>query len=223
MRYRIHLSIVIILILAFAFLGITKRQSYTNIGADEDYLSRMFVAELPQELVEQTCNDLLNNLPSANIVLRISPIEDMEHLFGCSQQKVCVQEVFSGTQVSVGEILYVTSAHWNLCIDDTLNSIELGFVNIMKKGYDYLIFLDEQVSVTKDQVPVYKLYEECTLTPIFCYDDFENITIPTTGISTYVPYNKVQNNEFFVTDELGLEMILSLKNVLLSRYPSNPI
>jgi hypothetical protein len=63
------------------------------------------------------------------------------------------------------------------------------------------------------------LYDEFYIAPVFCYEEHQNVIIPTSGDSTYVPYKEVMDNEFFVTSEETLQVMNALKNQMLSLYP----
>lgn len=55
--------------------------------------------------------------------------------------------------------------------------------------------------------------------PVFCYEDSQNVILPVPSGNTYVPYKEVQGNEFFVTSQESLDMILALKDEFIQKYP----
>lgn len=94
-------------------------------------------------------------------------------------------------------------------------SAELHFVNVMEPDDEYLIFLDRKEDLKK----IYILIED-TFSPIFNYEDKEHVIISDVPENnTYVSYNEVKNNEFFVRREETLEAILEAKHQLLKMYP----
>lgn len=89
----------------------------------------------------------------------------------------------------------------------------------MKEGKEYLVFVTEKVRTDSETLPVYRLYSNSMITPVFCYEDMENVIIPVGEGPTYVPYSQVKDNEFFSADEEGLEAWNSLKQKMLAAYP----
>lgn len=113
------------------------------------------------------------------------------------------------------------SNHWSLSLDGNPNSIERGFVNIMRVGNEYLVFVSQQVDVLNESIPVYQLYDDSYITPVFCYENQSNIIVSPGGDTTYVPYTKVRNNEFFAETETALDAWEKLKSEMLLAYPIN--
>ena len=98
-------------------------------------------------------------------------------------------------------------------------STERNFVNVMREGSDYLVFLRDYDKIRWDDCTVYYLDENRVIAPVFCYDDIPNIVIPKSGSDTYVPYSEVRDNEFFAASQAGLDAWLSLKQEMLAAYP----
>lgn len=78
-----------------------------------------------------------------------------------------------------------------------------SFVNVMKLGKEYLVFLSEETEDIHADVPVYKLCEITFVPPVFRCDDegVEQKIVAVSEESTYVPYSEVKNNEFFGATE----------------------
>lgn len=219
MKSKFYLSFIIVLYLGAAVLGVAFRASYTNLTEEENYLDKMQVAEIPENLSISTCENLLQELPSAPVILQVSQANEIEHHFGVSQQKVTVKQVFAGNDLTVGDEIYITSYRWRVIINERNHAIERGFVNVLKDNTDYLVFLSNDSGLACNDVPVYYLFGESYISPVFCYDNMTNVIVSPLGESTYVPYSQVRNNEFFTTSEKSLEVWYNLKQEMLKAYP----
>ena len=216
MKSHIHLIVIILLIAGFGILGISKRSSYTNITSNPTFINDFSVPEMPTEFVEFDCKMLQNSLSSACAILKVTPVDTPEYFFGGRQQKVYIEEVFQGDSLDTGHEIYITADHWKVYIDD--KTLDTGFVNIPKEGEDYLVFVSDSVGYAKDKSEIFRLCSGQYINAIFSYTPHQNEIYPTSGESTYVPYNKVSGNEFFAVDEKGLAVFLSLKQEVISSY-----
>ena len=119
----------------------------------------------------------------------------------------------------MGDEIYITANGWRAIIRKDGWSTERNFVNVMREGSDYLVFLRDYDKIRWDGCTVYYLDENRVIAPVFCYDDIPNIVIPKSGSDTYVPYSEVRDNEFFAASQAGLDAWLSLKQEMLAAYP----
>jgi hypothetical protein len=219
MKLRLLPCFTVGIILAAVVFGVVKRQTYTDWTKEEDYLERLQVAELLEKIAISSCDELSRTLPDCPVILRVSVTGDIEHLFHTGRQKVCVQEVYAGSGPEIGQEIYLTFSSWSVSLDGDLDSIERGFVNIMKVGYEYLVFVSEKRESLEKSIPVYVIYNGSFIAPVFCYESQSNVIVPTKGETTYVPYAQVRNNEFFAVSETALEALEKLKSEMLSAYP----
>lgn len=219
MKNKFFLLIIVVAFLGALVFGLVSRTSYTNLTEEENYLDHMKVAEIPENICVSTCESLQQTLPNAPVILRVTPVDDLEHHFGVSQQKVVIKQVFAGGNIDIGDEIFVTSYRWRVIINERINALERGFVNILQNNSDYLVFLSNYAGLVSDDVPVYYLYGESYISPIFCYDDIPNVIVNPLGESTYVPYKQVMNNEFFATTETSLKVWYNLKQEILNAFP----
>lgn len=220
MKRRFLPCFTVCVILAAAIFGGIKRQSYTNVAKEENYLEQLLVAEIPEKFAIANCEKMSSDLPKSPIILRVSVTGDIEHLFLASRQKVCIQEVYAGSGLEIGQEIYLFAG--SLSVHTKPYFIARGFVNIMQVGKEYLVFISKKIEALNESMPVYKtIDEEFFITPIFCYENQSNVIAPTEGDTTYVPYTKVRNNEFFGETEGALDAWEKLKSEMLSAYPIN--
>ena len=220
-------ALVILALIVAALTGLICRQTYTDVTAEENYTDNVLVAEMPGALCENACALGREFYPTAPVILRVRAVGEIEDYYGVSQQKVQIREIFGGTGLSVGDEIYLTCEGRGWCVlaegRERPLTLERFFVNFLQVGEDYLVFLkDDRVEAFED-VPVYFLLlheSRVCVSPVFCYTDRENVVVPTSGDTTYVPYYLVRDNEFFVDTEEGLAAWQELKAELLARYPA---
>lgn len=207
-------------ILAAGIWGYSKKQTYTDITSEENYLDKMYVALLPEELTISDCKRLEEEMQHAPIVVKGKAIGTREEVFGTSQQKIEITKVFRGEDLQIGNEIYVCSENDNIIFWDEINTAECSFVNVMKKEKEYLVFLSGEIKTPYIQLPVYKYYGDTLILPAMCYDDenMEQKIVPIGKENTYVPYLEVKNNEFFGVTEKAHEAWRQLKDKMFEVY-----
>lgn len=220
MTKLLYSAFVLLLTIGFGIFGWLNRQSYTNITNQSGYLDQFAVAESSEKRCISSCQEMKNTLPDAPVIVRATPISDMEPQFGIYLIPLRVEEVYSGDVISAGEEIWMGRQHKGLIVErEGGRYAEFGFVNIPQQGREYLIFLSDRVVTDGDRKICFLLESEvATPVPLFCYDEIPNKIITPDGLSTYVPYSEVSSNEFFVTTQVGLDAMLELKESLLERY-----
>lgn len=206
-------------VLAVMIFGIIKRQTYTDVAKQEDYLDRIYVAELSEKITETQCDMMQQSLPGASIIIRVEVTGEIEHLFNVDRQKAVIRKIYAGNGLAEDEEIYIFSDHWQLVIDGDPDSMQRGFVNIMDVGTEYLIFAEAVVETEASDDVFVKVFDDFIITPIFCYEDRQNTVMPVIGDSTYVLYQDVRDNEFFGVTETAIQMMAELKKQMLQLYP----
>lgn len=190
--------------------------SSTDMTSPENSLFQFSVGELSGTIAKKDCLALKRKLIHCDDIFCAEPVGDLEPLTGTYTQKVKVKKAFSGN-LQPGDMVFVTTSKWFFITDVNDKSMERAFVNVLKTGKDYLFFCDTEADAQKG-VPVYILFEDSYIAPVFCYEDVENVIAPISGESTYVPYEQVKDNEFFACDEEALEAWLDLKKSMLEQF-----
>lgn len=215
---KIYCCVITVALIAAAVWGILAKGTYTDVTSEENYLDEFMVAEMSEASCAIACEDMYSTLNDSPIIIQVTEAGEIEHLFNQSQQPVIVSKVFRGEGINEGDEIYLTSDRWSIILNDSLRSLERGFVNVLKEGATYLAFISTKVAESNDK-PVYMLSEVENVAPVFCYEDSQNVIISVPLDNTYVPYKEVQNNEFFVTSQESLDMILALKAEFIQKYP----
>lgn len=220
MNYRYSAFFTAILTLAFGLFGHAGLSSYTNVTEDHAFIESFSVAELPSSAAVQECRILQKTLPKAPAIAKVTPVGSPEYLFMCWMQRVHLETVFSGEDLTDEKDLYITCSSWKAHIEE--KTVGTGFVNFMKEGQTYLVFLSGVTGGIEDDngdiLKLFQLQKDQYIAPVFSYGNHENTVYPTAGESTYVPYTEVADNEFFCTDEEGVAAFMELKNYLTQKY-----
>lgn len=236
MKRRTMLIVTVCVVLAAGVFGVVKRQTYTDITKEENYLDKLQVALFPEDMLENTCKIMEKNVEDAPIIFKGEPSGEIEHLFQTGRQKMKVVQVYKGDTIKSGDEIYVYSERWQLCLGEEPESVERGFINVMKEGKEYLVFLSKQMEEHYLDIPVYKTYqpgdmdenkgevgtasyEDFMIAPVFCYENMEhNIPTLVNDENTYVPYSEVRDNEFFGMNENSYVLWEQLKERVLEKY-----
>lgn len=207
-------------VIAAGIFGFTKRQTYSDTTAEENYMDTLQVALFPDLMIENSCKMIEEGVPDAPIILKGKPIGEMEHLYATGQQKIEITQVYKGDGLQNGDEIYVCSDHWRVILrKDEPRTVERRFVNVMKEDKEYLIFLNGEAAAQCADVPVYKFFEEeFMIVPMFCYENLEENIPEVDEEWTYVPYKEVKNNEFFGMTEYSYEVWNQLKERLFAEY-----
>lgn len=207
------------IILAAAVFGIIKRQSYTDITKDDAYLESIQIAVLPEKMTFTACGEMEKSLPEVPITAQVEVIGEIEHLFTVSRQKVKIKKIYKGKGLQNGDEIYVHSDHWSMSLSQGPKSMERGFINILRKEKKYLVFLVGKTEDLYSEIPVYKLYDNTLIAPVFCYEEIKNKPVQAGEEHTYISYTRVRENEFFGETEEAVKCWLQLKEKMLALYP----
>ena len=147
----------------------------------------------------------------------VTPTKEMDYFFHSGCQEVLVQEVKKGPMELTDRIISLSFRSWSIVKYDKQITMQCGFVNRMQDGVSYLVFLEEPYEAA-NRKEIYPFCADNFLATMFRTDNAENVVCQTDAFTTYVPYQEVCNNEFFVTTEKGLDMLLGFKQKMLERY-----
>ena len=182
------------------------------------YLENIYVAQIPEDYAYSTVEILKDELPLSPNIIKVIALGEIEHFARTSRQLVKVQNVYKGTELKENQEIFITCERWSLSLYDEPYSIERGFVNMMEVGDEYLLFVEGQVDGLGEAIPVFELYGESVLAPVFSYRNHINKISSMGEESTYVLYNQVRDNEFFASTSEAMDALLELKKDLLKKY-----
>ena len=213
-----------------AIWGLCQKQTYTNLLPQPEALNMLRVAEFPEALVPTMAEQALKDLPESPIIIRATAMAEKDYLFSLNLQKVSVQQVYRGEGIEPGDEVQIALNTKFTINAQTIEGMvadekiaELHFVNEMEEGKDYLIFLEKKIDPLdkREQQAIYRVVES-VITPVFGYEERENKIVDVSkSISTYIDYELVKDNEFFVTSQKTLDGFMELKKQLLAQFPKS--
>lgn len=213
-----------------AIWGLCQKQTYTNLLSQPEALNMLRVAEFPEALVPTMAEQALKELPESPIIIRATAMAEKDYLFSLNLQKVSVQQVYRGEGIEPGDEVQIALNTKFTINAQTIEGMvadekiaELHFVNEMEEGKDYLIFLEKKIDPLdkREQQAIYRVVES-VITPVFGYEERENKIVDVSeSISTYIDYELVKDNEFFITSQKTLDGFMELKKQLLAQFPKS--
>ena len=219
-----------VITVGIAFWGLCQKQTYTNLLSQPEALNMLRVAEFPEALVPTMAELALKELPESPIIIRATAMAEKDYLFSLNLQKVSVQQVYRGEGIEPGDEVQIALNTKFTINAQTIEGMvadekiaELHFVNEMEEGKDYLIFLEKKIDPLdkREQQAIYRVVES-VITPVFGYEERENKIVDVSkSISTYIDYELVKDNEFFVTSQKTLDGFMELKKQLLAQFPKS--
>ena len=208
-----------VMAVAAVVLGLAGRQSHTDYGTMPNCIEMFQPAELPEDLAISASEQMKTELPESNIVLKVRATGEQKYMFQIFQQGAQVTQIFKGPEGLQDQTIWLARFSWVLRPEEMY--ADMGFVNLMREGKEYLVFLDGEMDTTaaRQDRPVYRAPEHSLIAAVFCYENFENVAVePPDEECTYVPYEPVKDNEFFAVTEKGIEAMEDLKHSMLALY-----
>ena len=207
---KIIIIIMSVLYGAALITGISNSKNYTDFNSEENKLEHFEVGIIEGSLASAVTEDLESRLTEQSAyILKVKCIQNVELDFLCATEKVEVVDVYKGNNIEKGDRISVIRNSSRLFYNlQDFDSINLEFVNVMKPGKEYLVFLEKEIYDTG----VYRTGDSI-ISPIFMYGEAENAIVHLEhddGCQS-VPYTLVKDNEFFVADEEALRIIEELK------------
>lgn len=222
MRMRILLLATVLAVLGAGIFGAVKRQTYTDKAKEDGYLNKLQVGEISTWVAERVSEVFPERVSEGTeYILRVKIVGELEHKFAADRQRVCIQEVYAGSGVECGQELYLHSRGWCFSINPPPISIERNFVNVLQVGKEYLVFGEQLMEDPGGDLTTLIMTDAGVLAPVFCYEPIENTVVRPVSPdgSTYVSYELVKDNEFFVASEGAKEILEGLKAKYIAMYP----
>lgn len=213
---KVIVGIYVTVLIAAVIIGILNKQTYTNITNMDNAMDNFSVAVLNNELVLNTIDRMEEDLPNANIILKVKAEGEVENMFKLYKQRVVVEEVYNGDDIKKGDMIFIRAGQWRYYFDDM--SANMGFINLLEKDNEYLIFIKEKVnSLDINDNNTYCLVDTI-IAPVFNYEDKENVIVKNSKDNCYVSYSEVRKNEFFVNSQDSLNKLEEFKHKLIKDY-----
>lgn len=210
-------------VVGLGIFGAQKRQTYSHITAQPQYMEELDVATLNQDGCDYMLQDLQEKLSRSPIILRVTPTSHLIPIFYAGKQRFVVQEVYAGNNITPGDEIWVVSGSWGAILDEVYQQMSFSYVNSPKQGQEYLIFLSQQVEIVDgfEPLPLFRLQNGIGIDPVFCYNDLDTQvdTPPGQPPDITVPYQEVADQEFFAESPSIMDALVDAKHALLEQYP----
>lgn len=214
--------VMIVYALVFCVLlgtGIYSKLLYKDFNKEKEPLNNFSVGLMTNGLVKAGISVMKNELEESNIILAVECKEKAIFQYSCATQKVEVKKVFKGNDINVGseiELCTVTSVFMDKDMYVAGKPCaNLDFVNEMREGKRYLVFLDQKVKNSN----IYIKPDQFFIKPVFCYEQIKNS--PCKAVSKdqcSARYEDVASNEFFITSQKGIDTMEKYKTYLINKY-----
>ena len=221
---KIYVVILCALLIIFTGVGMVLRSTYESFGEMDNPLSGMMVAEISSTLLESQANVAqLDLMLESKYILAVECTGELDFYYNSAVQKCKVVSVFKGKDISEGEeieIVRSTSINTGSDFDGTAyegeNSIALSFTNEMKIGEVYLVFLNHKIANSENMY----IDPQFIFSHIYSYNYTDNTAKELINdMATYVYYDDVCDNEYFLVDDSENEIIKEIKDYLFEKFP----
>ena len=206
---KLFVSVISIMTVLPIGAGLMCRQSFTDISQVDKPFDNFEIGLLSENTALNIKEYAENSLEDNSwYILKVTPTDKVKFYFLCYTEPVEILEIYKGDDLQIGEEIEILrdSSHIFWDLNDT-DGINMGFVNLMNESEEYLVFLDKKI----EDKPVYKTVP-CLMSAIFSYSNRDN------AVLTDNKFRNTGNNEFFTSDENALEILESVKSVLIEKY-----
>lgn len=210
--------ICVVILVVGIWVRMGMKNQYDN-GVESEGMQEMKVAQIKESYVE-----ILNNLPQqtsrASIILLVESTGQMDFEGETTKQEAVLVRVIKGvTGASIGEKIYIAGQG----VRSKDGDLRMQFTNFMKKGKQYLVFLDGESDspLWEDKGKrIFSLTEEMVMFRTMCLEDFEVECIfdERCDADGYVKYKYLKDNEFFATSENVVDMVREMKQKIFKKY-----
>ena len=108
MKFKWGSCFSLLIVIVITVFGIFEKRTYTNIAEDKSYLDELYVAQLTENICLEETENLSANLPQVSVIIRVSVLEDVEHIGHTSRQLVKVEDVYKGTEPARGHDIHIS-------------------------------------------------------------------------------------------------------------------
>lgn len=223
MKIKNTLIIFFTMILVLSLIGIVQKKSYRDFNEEEHPLNNFSVGLLSDGYLDICINNARNNLEKSLYIVEAECVDETEFRYSCTLQKVVIKKNYGKMTIEEGQTVYIARDGNCIFWDDDINvgekkPINMGFVNEMKVGDKYLIFMDRKKE-TKDGEEIYITSAGCGFATIFSYKDYNSIASSSIDdLANTVYYEDVSDSEYFLMSDESIYKMNCFKNEILELY-----
>lgn len=217
MLKKFNCFIFLVLLVICLSLGLIVKQSHKNIKKDID---DFYIGLIDKDLVENQIKFMKQSLDDNNYILLVTCQSELEFDFSCGSQKVFVESVIKGdTSLSKGDIIDILIVNTTFIPGDIQPaSLNFGFSNQLKPNNQYIIFLNECVSLNnKDTIFLYNI--DYLITPYFSVDEITADPIKSELSDGYfAKYSNVNNQDVFMMYSDSIKHWNQFRKEIIEKY-----
>lgn len=218
--HRILALLVLLVVVGFGILWVSRRQTQTATPLQLDDLTPLSVSLLPDDACAAAAQEMVDQLPNSPIIARVSASSSPMSYGSAMIQRFYVREVYAGEGLEEHALIWLTSAQWNILGNQEPPGLQSGYVNLPQNNWEYLVFLAQakEDAPTIDGYPIYQLRDDLILTPILCCNDW-NAQVDEERGDTML-FQKARWQEFFTQTQQGMDVLMEAKHTVMARYPA---
>lgn len=193
-------------------IGVVCKRSYIN-RTDLGYYQ---IGLFPDEMAAIMADRMETAIEESEYIIKVRCIGKEEFSFVLTYQPAVIEKVFKGKDLNAGDNINISK--YSSYVFKTPPSINMGFVNTMEEGKEYLVFLNSKAESIEFGTEIY-ITADTTVAPVFSYDSHNNVivdSISDTGLIAM--YSDVAENEFFAESQKALDAFLKVKNDMINKY-----
>lgn len=218
MRIRWIALVSFIVFLAAAVIGVVERRTYTDIALEENPIEHFQVGVFDDGLISILSREEYEELvrEESGYIVKLRAVSDLQFEFYYMSRMFEVLEVYEGENLSKGEV--ITIGLGPLFLSEEPWAANIGFVNKMEKGKDYLIYLGRECEIPNSENRVF-MVAEVSIPPIFPYECGSSTPTEEMGITDLeVDYTKVEDSAYFAKTQEGLDALLTYREHMMEGY-----
>ncbi|MGN0151902.1 MAG: hypothetical protein ACI39Q_05455 [Wujia sp.] len=196
MQKKIHYYFSLGFIVVCLCTGLIMKHLHKDI---EDDINDFYVGLIDDELVDAEINYMRHSLNDSKYILLVTCESGMKFNFSYGSQQVRVDSVIkSEGDVSQGDTIDIVKIDTVYIPDDEqFGSLNYGFVNELKSGNKYIVFLEQKV--IEDEKNVVFLYNsDYFISPYFNVDGIKaSPCVSSVEEGCFAKYNDVKENDVF--------------------------
>lgn len=224
MRKKVQIVLVMIAVLCVISTGVSLffKTQYKDFNQETNAMDHFSVGLFPEGMIDAQIKSMDAELKKkSQYIAAVTCQETPEFLYCCISQKVQIRKVFQGKTLKAGDVIDLVRGGSQIYEDgyddaDKKRALNLNFVNVMKPGKTYLVFMEEKIK-NSDRYITSADYLIC---PIFSYEISDSKAVPGRGDGAlYASYEDVKENEWFFTSRKDIEKMQTFRKKLLKQYP----
>lgn len=213
MLKKINCYIFLITIAICLTIGLIFKHSHKNIKDDID---DFYVGLLDENLVNTEINMMKKTLHNSNYILLVTCEDEIQFDFSFGSQKVKIDSVIKGNNVvSEGDIIDIIKINH---VFNSMKAFNINFINELKTGSQYIIFLDECVTLNNHKT-VFIHNIDYFMSPYFSVDEINASPLESELSDSYSSkYGNVKNQDVFMMSSESIQQWEQFRKEIIETY-----